>query len=382
MTKPITLNGIAWNHTRGFVPLVATAQRFGELHPNVEIHWHKRSLQAFADFPVEQLVEQYDLLIIDHPFAGKAAAKQLLLPLDEWLSADFLADQHANSVGASHTSYQWNDHQWGLATDAATPVSAHRPDLFARHNLDLPETWDDLIALAKAGFVAVPAIPIDSLMNWYMLCLALGEAPFSTPERIVSDDVGQAAMAMLRQLVTACDPVCLTRNPIATYEAMTRGDDIAYCPFAYGYTNYSRRGYARHHLRFGGLVSFNGSPLRSTLGGAGLAISPHCQQRETAVAYAGFVGSAEIQRTTYFDSGGQPGHRSAWEDDHNNAITDNFFRNTLPTLDAAYLRPRYNGYLHFQDTAGPVLHNWLTRGGDCAAVLAQLNNLYHKETPQ
>ena len=74
MTTPIQLNGITWDHTRGYVSVVATAQRFHELHPHVEIIWHKRSLQEFADAPIQKLVEKYDLLVIDHPWAGFAAA--------------------------------------------------------------------------------------------------------------------------------------------------------------------------------------------------------------------------------------------------------------------------------------------------------------------
>ena len=35
-------------------------------------------------------------------------------------------------------------------------------------------------------------------------------------------------------------------NPIIAYEAMTSRDDYVYCPFAYGYSNYARRGYAPH----------------------------------------------------------------------------------------------------------------------------------------
>ncbi|MBW7895866.1 MAG: carbohydrate ABC transporter substrate-binding protein, partial [Opitutaceae bacterium] len=55
MPDLIRLRGIAWNHSRGFTPMVATAQRYGELHPHVEITWEKRSLQAFADAPIEKL---------------------------------------------------------------------------------------------------------------------------------------------------------------------------------------------------------------------------------------------------------------------------------------------------------------------------------------
>jgi len=31
------LRGITWGHSRGYLPLVAAAQRFAELHPGVEI---------------------------------------------------------------------------------------------------------------------------------------------------------------------------------------------------------------------------------------------------------------------------------------------------------------------------------------------------------
>ncbi len=76
---PIKLTGITWNHTRGYLPMVATAQRWSERHPDVEITWHKRSLQEFADYPIERLVERFDLLVIDHPFAGQAAQKDVLV---------------------------------------------------------------------------------------------------------------------------------------------------------------------------------------------------------------------------------------------------------------------------------------------------------------
>ena len=180
----IKLTGITWNHTRGFLPLVATAQRFSELHPDVTIEWHKRSLQEFADAPIEQLAERFDLLIIDHPFAGYAATHPTLLALDEQLPPAFLADQAANSVGASHASYALGGHQWALAIDAATPVSAYRPDLLERYATQPPATWEDLLALARRGLVALPAIPIDSLMNFYMLCIGDRRAAvLTTPSR-------------------------------------------------------------------------------------------------------------------------------------------------------------------------------------------------------
>ncbi|HEV2435534.1 MAG TPA: extracellular solute-binding protein [Verrucomicrobiae bacterium] len=143
----MTLRGITWNHTRGFTSIVATAQRYEELHPGTSLVWEKRSLQAFADAALAKLAAEFDLIIMDHPHTAFAATGRLLLPFEDWLPADFLADQAANSVGGSHNSYRDNGRQWTLATDAATPIATWRPDLIARHQLTLPQTWEDVIVL-------------------------------------------------------------------------------------------------------------------------------------------------------------------------------------------------------------------------------------------
>jgi multiple sugar transport system substrate-binding protein len=378
MAERRAMSGITWNHTRGHLPLVATAQRFADANPDVAITWQVRSLQEFADFPIERLAERFDLIVIDHPFAGYAARHLTLLPLDECLPEVFLANQRANSVGASYRSYEYGGHLWALPIDAATPVASWRPDVLARADAEPPKTWDDLLAMARRGLVALPAIPVDALMAIFMLCNALGEEPCATPERMVGDRTGAAALELLRELLSHCDPACLQRNPIRTYEAMTAGDAIGYCPFAFGYSNYARADYTERPLRFGRLVKFQGVRLRSTLGGTGLAISPRCRERELAVAYAQFVASPEVQRGMYVVAGGQPGHRGAWDDQKVNRLTADFFADTLRTLDEAWLRPRYSGYIPFQDRAGALIHRYLIDGGDPRATLAVIDRAYRE----
>ena len=212
------LRGITWNHTRGYVPMAATAQRFSELHPEIDIRWEKRTLQQFADWPIEKLAEVYDLLVIDHPFSGHAAAHDVLLPLEELLPRGFLDDQASHAVGASDASYFYGGHKWALAIDAATPVCGYRPDLLERAGAAPPRTWEELLALADRGLVAVPAIGIDSLMNFYMLCDALGEEPFRSEDVIASDAIGLRSLDMLASLIRRCEPGCLQRNPIAIWD--------------------------------------------------------------------------------------------------------------------------------------------------------------------
>jgi len=377
MAENIFLKGITWNHSRGFVPMTATAQRFSELRPNVTITWEKRSLQQFADLSIQQLAERYDLLVIDHPWAGFAAKTNSILPFDKYLSKAFLDDQAANTVGHSYESYHYDGHQWALAIDAATPVAASRPDLLEKHGVSLPKTYDDLLALAKKGLVAFPAIPIDSLMTFYTFCCSLGEDPCQQEDKVISEETGVKALQLYRQLAMHIDEACFNRNPIQTYEAMTLGDDIAYCPFAYGYSNYSRNGYARKLLHFHDMITLNGTMnLRSSLGGTGLAVSANCNNVDVAMAYAEYVASPQCQQGLYTDNGGQPGHLLAWTNAHNNANTHNYFSNTLPALQRAYLRPRYFGHMFFQDHAGDVVRDYLIYGTNELQVLAKLNDLY------
>ena len=92
--------------------------------------------------------------------------------------------------------------------------------------------------------------------------------------------------------------------------------------------------------------------------------------------YACFTAEPTTQRTTYAEAGGQPGHRSAWTDPSVNASSSSFFADTLAALDAAYLRPRYDGVLGFQEAGGDLIHAWLREGADTGAVLDDLDARY------
>lgn len=374
----IILNGITWGHSRGFTPLQAYAQRFTEKNPNVEVVWKKRTLQEFADFPIEKLTEHYDLLIIDHPWVGCAAATECVLPLNEYLPADYLADQKKNSVGRSHESYNYDSHQWALAIDAATPVASYRADLFKANNASLPKTWEDLLELAGKGKVVVPAIPIDILMNFYMFCIGHGTAPFLSDEEVIDEATGITALQTMRELYSLIPKACFAKNPIGIAELLSSSDEYWYCPFAYGYSNYSRKGYAANLLSYTGLVTFNGLPLRSTLGGTGIAVSAFSKNKELALQFAQEIVSPLCQETFYVEHGGQPGHRKAWTSKHANDLTNHYFSSTLQTLDESYIRPRYNGYLHFQDEAGTPVQHYLLHGDNERDVLVELNKIYHQ----
>ncbi|HTN19943.1 MAG TPA: extracellular solute-binding protein [Pelobium sp.] len=372
------LKGITWNHTRGLLPMVATAQRFSELNPDVEISWEKRSLQEFADSSIEELAKRFDLMVIDHPWTGFGAKTEVILPLSDYLPAAYIQDQKENTVGKSYESYVFKDKLWALPIDAAAPVASARLDVLEKHDSTVPETFNDLLELAKKGLVAFAGIPIDLLMSFYMFCCSLDEAPFQTEDEVISNETGVKALQLFRELAQHIAPENFNRNPIKVYEAMVNTDEIAYCPFAYGYSNYSRIGYSKNILHFYDLVSLNGKKMCSTLGGTGLAVSASTRHKGEALKYAEFTASSYVQQHIFTENGGQPGHLQAWKNERVNAMTHQYFSNTLPALERAFLRPRYFGHMDFQDNAGDFVRDYLLNGGDELAVLEKMNELYHK----
>jgi multiple sugar transport system substrate-binding protein len=181
---------------------------------------------------------------------------------------------------------------------------------------------------------------------------------------------------MLRQLYSLVNKKMFNCNPIAVAELMTATDDYWYCPFAYCYSNYSRKGYAKNLLTYNDVVSFDGKKLKTTIGGTGLSVSAFSKHKEIAVDFAALIVSGECQRTMYVENGGQPGHRSAWLDAGANQLTNGFFSKILPVMDNGYMRPRYNGYLHFQDHAGTPLQQCIMNNEKPEKALQEMNKIY------
>ena len=122
MSQPIQLTGIAWDHSRAFPPLVATSQRYEETHRGVRIHWQKRTLDEFGHAPIDVLAQKFDLIVIDHPWAGFCFEKNLVLDLAQVAPAAALAELKQNSIGPSFDSYVYQNKLLALPIDAATPA--------------------------------------------------------------------------------------------------------------------------------------------------------------------------------------------------------------------------------------------------------------------
>ena len=374
MPERVELRGMTWDHSRGYDPMVATSECFAEIRPGVSITWERRSLQAFADRPIKDMASDYDLMVIDHPHVGQVARSGELLPLDSLGHDSELGELASRSVGASHRSYEFDGRQWALAIDAATPVAAFRSDIIE----NAPSEWSEVVELARKGLVAFALIPLNSLMTFMGLAKNIGIEIAERDDRFIDAAGGARILELMKEIVALLDPACLKLDPIGIYDWMGKdADGPAYSPFGYGYSNYSRDGYCDFPLTFADAPGVDGAGPRGTvIGGTGIAISEYCKNPDAAADYAFWIAGSECQKGLYFRSGGQPGHADAWESDACNAETRNFFRNTRETLETAWLRPRHDGYMEFQDKGGDIVHACLRGESSVAETLDLLDAAY------
>ena len=372
----ITLKGMTWDHPRGYDPMIATSREFNKNHSGkIELQWEKRSLQAFADRPIQNMTNEFDLIVIDYPHTGEIASKGLLAQLDITNYDKQLENLRNETVGLSCDSYKINDHQWALPIDAATQVAAYRNDLTKK----LPINWNELIELSKDKKVLWPLKPVHAISSFYSIYNNIGEAFDPLNKSFIKKKQGIKTLEMMRLVSNLLSKECLKMDPIIVAEEMTESNNIYYCPYLYGFSNYSREGFRKNILFYIDVMDLSGKgPAGTHLGGTGIAVSNQSQNKDYAIEYAYWIASAECQKNIFYSSGGQPGNSLAWEDHDINKETNNFFRNTRDTLEKSWVRPRHNGYINFQDEAGNIINEYLYKYIDESKVYEKLKLEFRK----
>ena len=375
----ITLKGMTWDHARGYDPMIATSKEYSKKNSDIKILWDKRSLQAFADRPIELMAHDYDFIVIDHPHVGEASSKQLLYNFS--LAKNYsnqLEELSKRSVGMSHASYNFNNGQYALAIDAATPVAAYRPDLLD----NIPSNIDDVILLAEKNKVLWPLNPVFCITYFNSIAANWG-MPINTPEKhFIDKKIGIEILILMKKLTKLLPQECLKMDPIQTLDFMSENNDKIYSPMLYGYVNYSREGFRKNRIKFDDMPSFDTSSKinckGSQIGGTGLAISAFSKNIDVALDYAFWVASKDCQSSLFYFSGGQPGHLDAWKNNQINEDSLNFFLSTLKTMEKGWVRPRYNGYMYFQDVAGSIINDFLNGDGKEETIIDKLTNEFEK----
>jgi multiple sugar transport system substrate-binding protein len=374
----IRYRGLTWDHPRGFNALAAAAARLDAADGGIAIAWEKQPLEDFESAPLEDLAARYDLIVLDHPHVGDAVASGCLVPLEKIFTPEDLAAWSRDTVGPCLASYRYAGRHWALPLDAATQVLALRPGI-----VEPPDTWDDVLACPARVRIALPLGGPHPILAFFSIAAALGAPPAEAdPDVLLPHDVGLAALEILAEVYARMPGPARSLNPIGLLGAMAEGDAFDLCPLVYGYVNYTGT-----NARDGRGVAYSNAPRAgtarrgSTLGGTGIGITRRCRVTADLLDHLRWLLGTEAQIGFIPAHDGQPSRREAWTDGALNARYGNFYRHTIETIEHAYVRPRYAGYVAFQREASALLRTALLERHPHRTVLDSLQASYRRSRP-
>lgn len=358
----MTLRGLTWDHPRGYRPLEAYS------HPDVEVVWERQPLSGFESTPLVELADRYDLLVIDHPGVGAAVAAGAVLPVEDVFAPDDLALWESRAVEPTWASYQLAGHGWALPLDAATQACVYRPDRIPTP----PESWSEVLQMSQV--VLCVAGPHAGLM---LLGLAGDRCAEDAPVaggRLLDRARAVEAVELLRAVWARSEQAFAHLDPIGVHELLSEGGADC-CPLVYSYASYG------HTLAWSAAPRLWADDAlgNGTLGGTGLAVTPRAYSKVLAVTkYVRGLLDVRTQLEVVSAVGGQSATAAVWESADVDRAWNGHYSATLQTLRTSYTRPRFDGWIGFQDELSERVRELLGNDADPAAAIDQLEHDYRK----
>jgi multiple sugar transport system substrate-binding protein len=356
----VSLSILAWDHPRATAPLAACSDAWRRL-TGEPLTITTRSLRAFGDDVPS--ADEADLVLIDHPHVGRAAADGAIVPLDGLLGASELRALAGDSAGPSHASYAHGGHQWAVAVDASCQALALAAD--SVDALPVGATWDAVVALAEEhpGRVALPLEPAHAISA--VLSLIAARERIAGGPRLASTATLGWAMTTLGRIAAAGPADAFGWEPPEALARLAAGD-LMCVPLVFAYVGYDVV------WRLAPAYDTDGGP-GSILGGVGAAVLTRSAAAPHAAALAAWLGSSDVQLDVVRPAGGQPATRSAWVAPG----ADPMFNAVLPTLEASQLRPRDAWWPAFQRAGGELVARALRERREPLGLADALARLYH-----
>jgi len=209
-------------------------------------------------------------------------------------------------------------------------------------------------------------------MTFFTLCANLGRPCGTRPDEPLADRAtALTALDAMRDLLAYCPKEVVDWNSIELHDALVARDDLVFCPAVYCYATYAEADQP-HPLRFFDLPTLEGAaPRGSTIGGTGIGVSATASDPEAALTYVRFLMEPMTQRAFAMHHG-QPARCDTWEASDIDARFGGCYAATRATMEAAWTRPRYAGYLGFQAAAGTLVEHFLRGDIQGSALLERL----------
>lgn len=376
MSDKTILRGLTWDHPRAYEGLDAETAAFNRMQDRCELRWDRHSLRQFEARPIAETSALYDLVILDHPFMGDAAASGCLVDLHHHARELDLQSLSTSFIGPSFASYAYAGGLWALPIDAACQTAAVRPDLLHRLGEALPTSLAEVLAFAERHPIALALACPHAFMNFLSLCALLGADISGTHEQFLPRDLAAEALDIHRRLAARVPQAARDWSSIGLLDAMVAGDDIAYCPMVFCFNSYTRPSWqSRARLTFANIATVHGR-RGAIAGGAGLALSISCRSPDLAIQAMAHLMSRQAQLRMAL-AGGQPARTDCWQDTAADEANGRLFSSVAATMQHASLRPRHPAYMAFQNQAGDLLRDdAVARRQSADEVLDTLQDLF------
>ena len=366
----IRLKGLVWSHQRGHAPLVATADAYHALHPDVYVDWQVMSFHDCYHSSRREAgsgIHETDLVCFDYPNTGDYAVNEWAVPIDELLSSEQMDELSADADPASYRSYLVGGRLWGFPIDSATIITAYRPDLLGDDASAVPGDWDSLLGIAQ-GFHKPPdrfgfCNQFGNGLGAYLLLegivAALGQEPYAEEGAILDRDKALRGLQIVKEVERLSIPRREQTDHGLGFAFMRNDDRVALTVATFAYSNHFG-GHGPRKIVPADMPTMPETGVRtSNIGGVGLAVHSWSKHLEAASDYARFVMDRETQGSIYIEHEGQPGRVSALRSDAYNEMRGGFGNGLADALDGAYVRPNWPGYHYLEAGADPIMRRFL-----------------------
>jgi len=366
-----------WQSRRATQPMDAAIKAFTNTHADCIVRQVVRPLKDFEHQSLEDISQQYDLIVFDHPFSGAIARSRCFVPLETHLADKLGHEANAQYVGPSLASYRYGGHIWGAPIDGATQNAIYRRDLLNRLGHAAPQSHVQVLELGhtarRNGLYLGTAIETPHALISILSYMANLGAPIEfddTGITAIPENSFNEAYCAMEDVLSLSARECMGWNSIDLHEAMVVRDDIVYCPAVYGYATYGEPD-LRAPLSFAGFAGIR-QPFSAgaAIGGTALGLSRYSEKPELALAFIKHMLSDSVQVEIVGANCGQPASLNGWKNSKNDSRFNNFYSAVLESMKLSWVRPRFHGYVEFQRRGGQVVAQALREGG--TPMLARL----------
>jgi multiple sugar transport system substrate-binding protein len=310
----------------------------------------------------------------------------LFVPLDQHFPHLLARNCDSLYAGPSLASYRYSGTVTGAPIDAAVQHAIYRRDLVEELDEPVPSSWQEALALGRRVAPRAKAVggaftPPHAFLTFASLCANLGKALPDDPREQDGFDraVAFEALVAVKELAALAPPAALEWDSIALHDAMSRSNDVVYCPCEFGYATYGEADMP-NRLAFAGFAGLKAPFSRGAiLGGVGLGVpacSPHLAE---ALSFIEHVLSVKTQQHSFATHHGQPAFATVWEDGPTDERFNGFFSSVRATMDHAAIRPRFPGFIQAQFHAGRLVHDCLRDRISVADTVDNLSRLFEGE---